>query len=313
MPLLTVIIPTHNPRSAILARVLDHLRNQSLASEHWLAVLVDNASSPPVSEVECRRRLPSVTIVREPRAGLLYARIAGIRYATGRAIVFVDDDNLLDRDYLRNAAQFLVDHPAVGVFGGRVVPEFETAPAAWAMPHLGHLALRDYGDATLTSQHRATPTTYDYFAPIGAGMVIRANYARQLVKSVESGAVHAVGRKGQYLGSCEDCDLVLMVWSAGAECAYAPGLRLVHVIPSSRLRFRYLQRLLRQGMQSWGEFAGRHEYARPINRVSLPLRMVKAFVTHRAWTRGGFIAWRGTCGYFIGLARASGLARTHAS
>jgi len=46
---LTVAVCTHNPRAAFLARTLAALRAQTLASERWELLLIDNASSPPVA------------------------------------------------------------------------------------------------------------------------------------------------------------------------------------------------------------------------------------------------------------------------
>ena len=40
----SVVIPTHNPRMDYLARVIDALRQQTLACEQWEIVVVDNNS-----------------------------------------------------------------------------------------------------------------------------------------------------------------------------------------------------------------------------------------------------------------------------
>lgn len=189
------------------------------------------------------------------------------------------------------------------MIGGRIVAEFATPPPAWADRHLGHLALRDLGAATLISEHRGAVKSYDYFAPFGAGMVVRTAIARRFADLVQAGATHLVGRRGSHLGGCEDCEMVLAGFRMGYECAYLPQLVLHHVIPPARLRFTYLQRLARQGQESWAEFLCRAGLGRPIPRWTLRLRQLKAFFVHWPVTRSRFITWRGACGYFAGCAK----------
>ena len=99
-PAVSVVLCTWNPRREILSRVLESLARQTLAAAEWELVVVDNASYPPVEvalpagcEIQCRK-------VVEPVVGLAAARIRGIREARGELLVFVDDDNVLDADYL---------------------------------------------------------------------------------------------------------------------------------------------------------------------------------------------------------------------
>lgn len=301
-PSFTLILPTHNPRPGNLPRVLAALARQTLGCEAWEAIVVDNASKPAISAESCRAVLPGVSCVREERLGVVSARLAGVRRARGRYLVLVDDDNLLAPDYLERAREFMEAHPRVGVVGGRIVGEFAAPPPTWAVPHLGSLALRDFGDVPLISYHANSPAEFDYFAPYGAGMVIRTDIARTVAQQIDRGVATAEGRVGRGLSGCEDSEFVVAAWQQGYECAYAPGLRLEHVIPAGRLSFGYLQRLARQGQQSWGEFRRRHGFSTAIPRWTVPLRDLKAFIVHRAWTRSGFIRWRGACGYFAGLA-----------
>jgi glycosyltransferase involved in cell wall biosynthesis len=298
----TVLIPTHNPRPTVLARVLTALAAQTLSRKQWRTVIIDNGSTPAIAATQWTEYLSDVEVVRENRLGLTHSRLAGLRAARSAAIVFVDDDNLLAPDYLERALEFLDLHPEVGVVGGRIVGEFATVPPPWAEPHLGSLALRDLGTTEIISNHRGAVTEYDYFAPFGAGMVIRSAISAAYVSACAAGDIGAVDRTGRQLGGCGDCEIVIVAWKSGYECAYVPRLKLTHVIPASRLTFLYLQRLAREGQQSWGDFLRRHGLTRPLPRWTVPIRQAKAFVRHRAWTRGGFIAWRGACGFFVGAA-----------
>jgi len=299
--LITVILPTHNPAPPILARTLAALAGQAPEPAGQI-ILVDNASDPPVNATEWASALPGLTVVRETRLGLTLARAAGIAASSGELIVFVDDDNLLAPDYLGRAREFFAAHPEVGAAGGRILPEFARPPARWMKSHFGLLALRDYGAGTLISAHRAGAVeSYDSFAPIGAGLAIRAGLARAYLDWARSAPRTLPGRQGTILGSSEDCEIVMCVLRASFQIAYAPGLRLTHIIPERRLRFGYLARLAYCGSVSWSQFRVRHGFARRIPLWTIGPRALRAFFAQRAWTPAGYIGWRGACGQFAGL------------
>ena len=49
------------------------------------------------------------------RFGLTYARLRGIKEASGDLLVFVDDDNVLDPDYLETVQRVAEEKPFLGV------------------------------------------------------------------------------------------------------------------------------------------------------------------------------------------------------
>src|ERR1700724_388037 len=100
---ISVIICTYNPRMDYLARVLSALQAQTLAREHWELLLIDNASNQPLRgriDLSWHQHAKHVT---EQKLGLTFARLRGIRESACELLVFVDDDNVLDPDYLEQA------------------------------------------------------------------------------------------------------------------------------------------------------------------------------------------------------------------
>lgn len=111
-PLLSIIIPTRNPDRARLEEVLAGLARQTAAPADFELCLVDNGSSPPVDPTfppGLRTR-----VIREERAGLLWARMAGIRNTEGELLAFIDDDTVPDADFVKVAVEFMQAHPALG-------------------------------------------------------------------------------------------------------------------------------------------------------------------------------------------------------
>src|SRR5262249_22321676 len=140
-----VIICTHNPRRDYLRRVLDALRNQSLSKDRWELLLVDNASEKALTDEWDLKWHPHARHVREARLGLTFARVCGFRESVGETIVYVDDDNVLDSNYLGYARQALTEDASLGVCGGKVIGEFEKSPPEWFDRITVGLAFSDQG------------------------------------------------------------------------------------------------------------------------------------------------------------------------
>ncbi len=307
---ITTIICTHNPRRNYLERVISALRNQTLPSAQWELLLVDNASQTVLaSEIDLSWHL-NARHLREETLGLTAARLCGIREASNDILVFVDDDNVLDADYLKNTLKILENNPKLGAIGGKSIPEFEIEPEDWVKQFSVCLALRDLGNEPKIyfRQNPINTLTNDYppFAPIGAGLVIQKEIAEAYAKLVAQDRSRlTLGRTGKKLISGEDNDIVLTLLEAGWGVGYFPELKLTHLITANRTTKNYLARLNHASCHSWIRVLDCHQI-RPwskIPRWSVLPRKVKAFFKCQAWTNEtAFIKWRGACGTFEGLA-----------
>ncbi|MFA6961804.1 MAG: glycosyltransferase [Opitutaceae bacterium] len=237
-PGVSVIVCTHNPRADYLRRTLAALCAQTLPSDHWELVVVDNASAPPV-DASLVAWHPAGRVVREEELGLTAARRRAVATATGDTFVFVDDDNLLAPDYLEQALR-IGGNTELGVWGcGEFTPEWETPPPPEFTPYLAYLAVGR--KARDTWSH----VPFDYPSmPAGAGLCVRAPVARRYGEQVESDPRRLLlGRKGGSLGACEDFDLGLTAIAMGFGTGVFTSLRLTHLMPAARVREDYLLRL----------------------------------------------------------------------
>jgi GT2 family glycosyltransferase len=243
----SVIICTRNPRAAVFPRVLAAVAGQGLPAADWEIVVIDNGSAPPVS-ITPPPASPPVRVVVEPQPGLTRARIRGIRESRGELIVFVDDDNLLDPDFLETALGLANSFPQIGVFGGRISGEFEASPPDWLTPFLSHLALAEFSSDEWSSlaDDRAV-------LPCGAGLCVRRSAAETWAGHVETDPRRlALGRTGDKTLACEDTDLVFTCLDHGFGSGRFTALHLTHVIPASRLEYGYHRQLARDIGWSWG-------------------------------------------------------------
>lgn len=235
----TVITCTHNPRREYLTRTLEALRGQTLAAARWELLLIDNASDEPLEGRFDVAWHPHAHWVREDKIGLTPARLRGIAEAKGELLVFVDDDNLLEPDYLEQALKISETCPHLGSWSGQNLPEFETPPPDWTKRYWGNLAIRFLeGDQWSNLPH--LPETM----PCGAGLCLRPAAAKHYVHLNESGKRNiTLDRAGNSLMSAGDNDMAACACDIGLGVGVFAGLKLTHLMPPGRLEESYLLRL----------------------------------------------------------------------
>jgi glycosyltransferase involved in cell wall biosynthesis len=236
---LSVIICTHNPRRDYLERVLQALKSQTLSKKIWELLVIDNASNQLLSSDIDLSWHPQARHFREEQLGLTPARLRGIQEATAEILVFVDDDNVLDSDYLEVALRISKDWSTMGAWGGQTIPEFEERPPDWTKPYWGYLAIREFERDSWSNLLHQYQTI-----PCGAGLCVRRTVAEKYTHLVRNDPRRLnMGRKGELLLSCEDSDLAFTACDMGLGTGQFTSLKLTHLIPTSRLEEEYLMRL----------------------------------------------------------------------
>lgn len=240
-PLVSAIICTHNPDPKLLDWAIDSLASQTLDSTSFEVIVVDSASLRPVDGSACAREGLNLRVVRENKPGLVAARCRGIREAGAALLVFVDDDNFLEADYLQQALRIAREEPGIGAFGGIADAVLHKPIPGWKKALLPHLGIRDHGPECIT-QHS---DSWGPWEPIGAGLVCRRDVARRFVEFVEHNAASgSLGRNSGNYMSGEDTLLSRVGGWAGYACSYQPSLRLRHYMKPKRLRIISLIRTL---------------------------------------------------------------------
>jgi glycosyltransferase involved in cell wall biosynthesis len=237
---ISVVICSHNPRPAYLRRVLDSLRAQTLAREIWELLLVDNASPVPLESAWDLSWHPHARHLRETVLGVAIARRTGMRSASADLIVFVDDDNVLAADYLKEALRIKGERPEIGAWGsGSIIPEFESSPSKYVQKLVPYLALRD-----VTAPRWGNVLPCVDMTPWGAGMCVRATVATAYREYCKTTAIQLVSRHGrQVLMSGEDVEICYVACSLGFGVGVFPSLKMIHLISHERISVDYLLRV----------------------------------------------------------------------
>jgi glycosyltransferase involved in cell wall biosynthesis len=230
----SVVISSYNG-DARLPAALHSVLHQDAGDVSYEVVVVDNNSNDgtrAVVESFIAGGSGRLRYVFEPRQGVSYGRNAGITATSAPIIAFFDDDVRVDPDWIRTLKQALDDHPEVDYVGGKVLPDWETPPAAWLTEaHWSPLAIVDYGREPLyVSSERQ-------LCLVSANLAVR----RSLFDAVGLFAPELQRVKGS-IGSMEDHELLLRCWRAGKQGLYVPALLARTTVPANRMTKDYHRR-----------------------------------------------------------------------
>jgi glycosyltransferase involved in cell wall biosynthesis len=224
-----------------LDRTLEALKVQSLSKDQWELLLIDNASNEPISEKCNLTWHPNAHHIFESKLGLFPARLRGIGEARAELLLFVDDDNVLNSEYLKNALDITISHPWIGCFGGSIFGEFETPPPDWLIERQHQLAIFP----SIMDEWAYGPglSVMNYIPP-GAGMLIRKKISLKYLEISRNDKLRNIlGRKGSSLASAEDGDMSLTSCMMGFAVGRFSKLKMTHLIPSRRVQLDYMLKL----------------------------------------------------------------------
>lgn len=233
--MLSVIICTYN-REKYIYNVLKSLAENTLSPSQYEIVLVDNNCTDN-TRGECDRLVqdfPEVTLryFLETNQGLSHARNRGIKESKGEILVYVDDDALVNKEYLQTYADFFKQHSEIDAAGGPIIPKYETEEPDW-MSHFTKALITGY--KYLGDKVKEFPKN-DY--PGGGNAAYRASVFEKVgLFNVE------LGRKGDSLVGAEEKDIFDKMTSLEMRFYYLPMAILYHLIPEKKLSKDYFDRL----------------------------------------------------------------------
>ena len=243
MNVFSILICTCNPALDTLEKVLKSCRKQTFDPGKYEIILVDNNSANPLSEVKFIKDIPATSnfkLIEEKTQGLAYARIAGSKAANSDTFVFVDDDNVLDANYLQNLKHLQAQYPQVAAWGPGVISiEYRGAVPDWVKTNYSWLFQQKNIEETKFGSVAGWP---DYY-PAGSGLCVTRAVMEKYIHEFEKGNLTLTGRTGKILSSAEDTQIVWTAVKIGLSAGTSPLLMLRHVIPSSRTSLAYLKAL----------------------------------------------------------------------
>jgi glycosyltransferase involved in cell wall biosynthesis len=238
---LTAVICSHNPREDHLRRALDSLRDQTLPKNEWEMILIDNASQSPLAALWDLSWHPNARHIMEPELGIAAARIRGMKESCSDLLVFVDDDNVIDKSYLKQALEINEEWPTLGVWGSSaIIPEYEVEPAGDLKNLEYMLAIRETVKARWSNVYSCREAI-----PWGAGLCVRASVADAFCRANSETPVLITGQRGGDRSVAgEDNEIVYVACELGLGMGVFPQLKLTHLIAKERVSREYLLKLV---------------------------------------------------------------------
>lgn len=235
---ISIIVCCYNSEK-VIPETLRHLANQKCRKDiNYEVVLVNNNCTD--NTVKTARELwdsfqvnKLLKIVDEPIPGLAHARKKGISVAQSDLIIFCDDDNWLDKNYIELSIDFMNKHLDVGALGGQSEGVLEAQEPVWWKD-------KAYGFAVGKQSDKKGDVTKNGFL-WGAGIVIRKSIMLRLFESGFKSLL--LGRTEDKLASGDDSEICKWVIIMGYKLWYLDDLRFKHYIIKTRLTDDYVEKM----------------------------------------------------------------------
>lgn len=239
----SLAICTYNGANRI-GDVLNKLLNQENTEDIlWEIIIVDNNSDDNTRQVvenyqkNWNKPYP-LRYVFEQKQGLGFARQLAVESAQGKFVGFLDDDNIPNTNWVKEAYLFGQSHPQAGAYGSLIHGDLEIAPPKDFDRISRFLAI---GGSSKVFCYTSYEYSYKKVLPPGAGIVInKPAWLSSVPKSLFlQGRVTGLKLQGN------DVEAFSYIRDSGWEIWHNPKMEISHKIPKQRLEREYLIKLMK--------------------------------------------------------------------
>jgi len=291
----SVALCTHN-QAARLQRTLADLTALKPPQAPWEFLVIDNGCRDETPALLAAQTWPdgwNVRVVREEKLGLSNARNRAIAEAQGIYVIFMDDDETADPDWLCAFERLIQAHDA-DAFGGRIRVLFEDERPAWLKDEL----LGFLGE--LNRAETIAPLTDPYTSFYGGNFGFRKSVCARV-----GGFDAMLGRKGSDNTGGEEVDFYRRLLDAGFKVWWTPEAVIHHRIQATKLERGYFLDLhYRMGRIEAIRTRGMGSRLPPPYLYGQLLRALGAvWTTHRQGGRDSTLRKEMNVAYFFGQIR----------
>lgn len=245
--MISLIFPTRN-RAELLAFALNSIVNQTLSSDRFEVIVVDNGSTDNTAKTTDRftERLTNLRYIYDAEPGLHTGRHRGMLESTGNILVFADDDIEAFPTWLASIEEAFQD-PNVAMVGGNNLPKFLETPPKWLVSLWEQPAI--YGGKALPALSvLQLPESTGEFNP---HYVWGCNFSIRKGVLLEAGGFHPDGMPMELIRFRGDGETHVSryVEESGLKCMFHPEASVYHKVTPSRMTKAYFyQRGFNQGI-----------------------------------------------------------------
>lgn len=242
----SVIICTFNPDPLIFNRLLTAIDRLQQVYSLCEIIIVDNNSAIPLKDTEATDNFINIgsnrKVISEPEPGLTNARIAGSKVSVNPWVVFFDDDNEPDENYLSELNILINQYPQVGCWGAGSI-NVEYIGSVKGGKHWSELIRPYFQQRSLNDIYISGNREWSDTSPYGTGLVIRKDLLNEYIKNAQTGVYTLSDRKSGSLSSGGDIQIIFTAIAEGGKIGTSPNLALNHLIKSEKTSLGYLCRL----------------------------------------------------------------------
>jgi len=203
-------------------------------------IIVDNNSNDNTESVTKGFSLngfgTEIKYLFEERQGKSYALNTALKHISGDLVAFTDDDEIVDRGWLREMIKASERYPQYSCFGGKVLAMYPENMPGWLDIHASMRFLksafgnRDDGNLEIEYGSRTISKI-----PGGGNMFFRR-------EAIEKNGLFRtdLGPVGNELGFSEDVEFCQRLLNRGERFMYIPSVVVYHHVHLKRLNKKYL-------------------------------------------------------------------------
>lgn len=227
---ITICVCTYN-NYPLLFSCMQRLATQSLYMDKYDVLILDNSPQKFLEKsIGCKQfsdRLENFTYVNKPTDGLSGARNECIDLTSTELIHFIDDDALVDFNFVKNTLECFYRHSDLMVMGGKVHPNWSLVerPEWLCNDALSYLSMLDFGESEMW--YSENPGMW----LVGANICFRRSCLIKYGKFSNK-----LGRKGwsKSLLGAEEMQLIYKMQNS-EKILYNPTSVVDHVVPVDRM------------------------------------------------------------------------------
>lgn len=234
----TIAICTYN-RGEDLEEAINSCLTQDFDPKDYEIIVVDNRSTDNTKEIVSGYMdifEPQIHYFHEDNLGLSYARNRAIKEAKGEYILFIDDDAIASKTWIKKIIEVFENDEKIGCVGGKIEPIWKGEVPYWLPEKYRTIySILDYSDELTEMGSNSIP--------FGANVSFRAKIFRMIAPFRVD-----LGRIGSSLLSGEESELISRIRQK-YKVYYSPLASVEHKIAKDRSTMKwFLRRIYWQGV-----------------------------------------------------------------
>ena len=239
------IVSTHNPEPSLFREVINNLiLIAKKSTSPCELIIVDNNSFIPLDQnkelVQQINDVKWIRLIREEKAGLTFARIAGYQHSMYEWMIFVDDDNLPNQEFIKELEHLTEKFPEVKCWGaGKIeVKYIGQVETIFLKSIKSTFQERNFSGVNFSCNRKGE----EYYPP-GSCMCVEKIVFEKYYNLIKKGFVTSTDRTGNSLNSAGDTQIIYCCILNNFLVGSSSNLSLKHLINKKKTRISYLLRL----------------------------------------------------------------------